>query len=78
MCWPASTLIEDTAIWPVHGQNQGLEASDTFSVLYMTEKVDPKRETRYRIASLLVNNKPLLCRSGSEKSIRLRLGCDGR
>ena len=41
---PASTLIEDIVIRPVHGQNQGLGASETFSDLYMTRKVDPKRE----------------------------------
>ena len=33
---PASTFIEDIAIRPVHGQNQGLGVSDTFSVLYIT------------------------------------------
>ena len=64
---PASTFIEDIAIRPVHGQNQGQAVSDTFSVLYITRKVDPKRETRFRATSRLVNNKPLFCRKRKPK-----------
>ena len=43
---PAPTLIENIAIRPVHGQNQGVAVRNTFSVLYMTKK--GWREARVR------------------------------